>query len=257
MKYYESLLKKGCFTYQDVCILTGNSNTADSILRSYLHMGYIMKIKRGLFVAIDLRDGEPAANKFVIAGKLTGNSYVSHFSAFEYYGYTNQHAYEMYVTSDTKFNTLEFNGITYKRLSSNIKNGVITFEDNVRVTDIERTILDGINDFEHVMGFEELLRCIGSVPLFDEAKMLRYLKEYDKQFLYQKTGFILEHFRDELNISKDFLAECINNIGKSSRYLMSDKSKTEQKFILKWHLIVPEKAVEKAIGNGGEDDADI
>ena len=42
----------------------------------------------------------------MIASAPTDTSYVSHRSAFEYYGYTNQVSYDVSVTSTQKFNSL-------------------------------------------------------------------------------------------------------------------------------------------------------
>ena len=62
---------------------------------------------------------------------------------------------------------------------------------HVRVTDLERTVLDSIKDFEKIAGFEELIQCISLVKYLSEEKMLAYLEQYGNQFLYQKAGFIL------------------------------------------------------------------
>ena len=160
MKYYQQLIKMGCFTWNEFCNVVGNTKTADSLARSYLKKGFIKSVKRGLYIAIDLGTGEPVVNKFRIAGKITTTSYVSHHSAFEYYGCANQVSYQTIVSSDTIFSNFDFIGITYSYIGSRINNGIQTYPDGVRVTDIERTILDGINDYEKVMGLEELLRCI-------------------------------------------------------------------------------------------------
>ena len=89
----------------------------------------------------------------------------------------------------------------------------------VRVTDAERTVLDGINDFEKVIGLEELLGCIELVPMIQEDKLLTYLAAYGKQVLYQKAGYILGHFRDMWNLNDSFFLACEAQIGKSNRYL--------------------------------------
>jgi predicted transcriptional regulator of viral defense system len=93
------------------------------------------------------------------------------------------------VSSETPFATFSFGGNTYACFAARIKDGVTTGRDGVRVTDTERTVLDGVNDFEKVMGLEELLRCLELVPSVDENKLLAYLAAYGKQILYQKTAY--------------------------------------------------------------------
>ncbi|MDR1677515.1 MAG: hypothetical protein LBS44_03895 [Deltaproteobacteria bacterium] len=103
---------------------------------------------------------------------------MSHHAAFEYYGWANQVSYQVEVSSETPFAPFDFDGHSYVYIASRIKNGVIIRRDGVRMTDKERTVLDGINDVEKVMGLEELLRCLEMMPSLKEAGLLAYLVAY-------------------------------------------------------------------------------
>jgi predicted transcriptional regulator of viral defense system len=238
MKHYETLLKMGCFTWEELCVTLENPRTASKMIQSYLKKGYIQNVKRGLYVAVNLTNNEPVVSKFHIAGRITASAYVSHHAAFEFYGYANQVSYNVEVSSETRFNTFEFNGNTYSYLTSRIPAGITTVND-IRITDKERTVLDGINDFEKVMGLEELLRCIDMVSVLNEDKLLSYLAVFDKQALYQKTGYILEHYKDSLGLSTHFFKQCEGKIGKSKRYF-NKSGKVGQKYNARWRLVVPD-----------------
>jgi predicted transcriptional regulator of viral defense system len=253
VKYYGELLAMGCFTREEVSMLTGNYNTAGSLLKSYLKKGYIKSVKRNLYVAINLADDQPVASKFRIAGRITPTAYVSHHAAFEYHGCANQVSYEVEVSSLTPFAAFAFNGNTYAYFASRIKDGVITRPNGIRVTDMERTLLDGIHDFEKVMGLEELLRCISLMPTINEDILLTYLAEYGKHILYQKTGYILRHFQREFRLSETFFAECAAHIGKSTRYLTGRENGVYNK---EWQLIVPEKLM-RLVSKGVDENADV
>ena len=253
MKYYQRLLEMGCFTRDEVCALTGNYNTAGTLLKNYLKKGYILQVKRNLYVAVNLADRQPVVNKQRIAGRITPTSYVSHHAAFEYYGCANQVSYQVEVSSDTAFATFSFDGITYMYIASRIADGVITRPDGVRITDMERTVLDGIHDFEKVAGLEELLRCIELIPTVREDKLLTYLASYGKQVLYQKAGYILRHFQHALNLSDAFFSECAANIGKSTRYLSANGGGI---YNGEWRLMVPADLM-KLTSKGVDYDADI
>jgi len=56
------------------------------------------------------------------------------------------------------------------------------------------------------------------------------------QFLYQKTGFILEHYKGQLHLSEEFIDYCKSKIGESTRYL----TKESIKYNSQWKLVVPE-----------------
>jgi predicted transcriptional regulator of viral defense system len=238
MKHYERLLKMGCFTWPELCDAVGNEKAADSLARAYLRKGYLQRVKRGLYVAVDLATGESIASKFRIAGKITPTSYVSHHAAFEYHGCANQVSYNVEVSSETPFKSFEFGGVTYRYMASRIKDGVTTRQDKVRVTDYERTVLDGINDFEKVAGLEELLRCLDLMPPVKEEKLLAYLGLYGKRSLYQKTGYILGHFKDAWNLTEGFFEACESSVGKNKLYLY--KSKQEKMgYDRRWQIIAP------------------
>lgn len=239
MKYYEQLLDMGCFSWDELCGTVGNAKTAGSLVRSYLKKGYIQRVKRNLYVAVNLADRQPVVSKYRIAGRITPTAYVSHHAAFGYYGCANQVSYHVEVSSETPFATFAFGGYTYRYFASRIKEGIVTRSDGVRVTDTERTVLDGINDFEKNMGLEELLRCIELIPSLCGEKLLAYLASYGKQVLYQKTGYILQHFQKMFNLDDTFFAACEVEIGESKRYLYRTAMSDEMEYNRRWRLIVP------------------
>jgi len=255
MKYMEALLQFGCFTFDEAVALTGNRATAASMLLYYTKHGAIVQIRRGLYSTINPLDKEPVANKYQIGTKLTETAVISHHSAFEYHGYANQVSYQVFVSSESKFNTFEFGGNIYKRIPTSVTVGVDNTTRGERITDLERTVLDSINDFEKDMGFEELVQCISAIPVLNETKMLSYLDAYDKCFLYQKVGFIFEYFRDNFDFSDEFFCVCKTRSGNSSRYLLKDMQDAEMDFSNKWHLTYPKNLWNNL--SGGDIDADI
>jgi len=239
MKYLEELIKLRCFTFDDILALTKNSATASSMLQYYTKQNKIIKIRKGLYTLINPIDKEPIANKFLIGSKVTESAVISHHSAFEFYGYANQVSYNVIISSNTKFNEFVFNWDRFVRVPNNLDIGINKLSSGIKITDIERTILDSINDFEKIMGFEELIQCITLVPSVNEKKILEYLKIYNKCFLYQKVGFILEYFKEEFKLSDNFFEECLKNSGKSSRYLLNNSEGLTYEFNNKWHITYP------------------
>ena len=77
------------------------------------------------------------------------------------------------MQDSSKFNDFEFDGKQYKRIVSKTNEGVKTIG-KVRVTDIERTVVDSIKDFSKIGGLEELLRCLAMVTYVSEEKLKRY-----------------------------------------------------------------------------------
>jgi predicted transcriptional regulator of viral defense system len=240
MKYYERLVDLGCFTRDDVEAMTGNRETAHSVIENYKKKGLIESVRRDLFVAISLETKQPVPNRYAIASLAAPGAYVSCHSAFEYHGLANQVYYEVYAASPFRFRTFEHDGLTYRHVSSPFESGVEAKTDGARVTDLERTVIDGINDFDKAGGLEELLRCIGMIPYLDAFKLIGYLIGYDKVFLYQKAGYILEHFMDSLKLTDDFFSACRSKVPKGKRYLYENVKSEPHALNKSWALYVPE-----------------
>jgi hypothetical protein len=86
-----------------------------------------------------------------------------------------------------------------------------------------------------------------------EEKLLHYLALYNTQFLYQKAGYILQHFQSMFNLSDAFFDECLTHIGKSTRYL---GAKGEGTYCSKWQIIAPQD-LSTITDKGVSHDADI
>lgn len=243
MKYYERLLELAIFSFNDIVKLTGNKETASTLVRNYQKKGYIKRIKRNLYSAINLETKEPVVNKFEIGSNITDTAYISHHSAFEYHGFMNQVFYEVYVSSESRFNDFSFNGIEYIYLGSNFSEGVIrsNYNKNILVTDIERTVLDAIKDFDKIGGLEELFSCFELITFLNHKKLEKYLSCYSSQYMYQKTGFILEYFQNSLQLPDSFFYLCKNKIDKSKRYLYKNVKNKSKHYNNKWQLIIPDE----------------
>jgi len=259
MKYYEKLVDMKCFTRQDVEKLTGNKETAKSLLNNYKKKGYIESVRRNLFVSISMEMGEPVADRFVIASHIVPEACVTHHSAFQFHGMTNQVFYELYVATpgNKKFSEFTYNGITYRYTASHLDMGVETkYDGMIRVTDLERTVIDSIEDINKIAGLEEVLNCIEAIPprWLSAQKLVSYLKKYKKSgkgFLYKKMGYILEHFQEKIDAPHELFAECVKHISKSKQYFdESLKNRPGTYYDEKWKLYVPENLL-FVISKGG------
>lgn len=207
MEKYKALMKLGVFSFEDLNALYDNKNSASSAKKALLEKGLITPVKRNLYVFNDIETNNPLADRYKIGSSITSGAYISHHSAMEFHGIAHQVYFEVTVSSPTRFNPFEFNGIKYQFVMSKLNIGVETYSTNrgVRVTDLERTVIDCLNDIGRAGGIEELLESLRVVTYLDEEKLLRYMKAYDTQVLYQKAGFILEQFKNELQLSERFL----------------------------------------------------
>lgn len=255
MNLYYELLQYPVFSMKEVNALYSSERTARVAMGKLLKGNMALKIRNGLYTCVSGENGGPVANRFQVASAITPSSYVSHHTAFEYYGTVDQVFYEVYVGSQTRFHDFEFDGYTYHYVKEQMRDGIISpeFSGGIKVTDKERTIADSIKDLNRIAGLEEVLSCVVSVNSIDETKMLKYLAEYDSAFLYQKTGFIFSEYQTELGISDNFIKICKDRSGNSKRYLTNVIS--EPGYSGEWKLVYPKNI--KQMKNGGIEDAAI
>jgi ribosomal protein L15 len=123
--------------------------------------------------------------------------------------------------------------------------GMMTPKGNpyVRVTDVESTLLDCFNRIDRAGGIEELLHCMEGIVLLNEERLIDYLARYDKAFLYQKTGYLLERIKEQANISESLLELCRAKGTKSVKWLTNNEE--SDTFVNKWRMYVPQELTSK------------
>lgn len=234
MKYYKDLAEKGVFNSHYIISIAKGKNNADQIIRNYQKAGLIKKIKHNLYATISLENGGLIPSKYHIACAINSSSFISHHSAFEFYGFYNQVYNSINVSSLHRFHPFDFEGTEYQYFQSHSEKQVNLVR-GVKITSIERTIVDSINDVDKVAGIEELLKCISLVPYLEEQLILDYLKHRSSKLLYIKTGYLLSHFKEEFNLSEEFFTTCLLEGGKVIGYF-SQIDKSNLVYNSKWHL---------------------
>lgn len=232
-------MELGCFTVRELFANIPCTHK-DSIIENMVKEGEIERIHDDLFVAIDSSTGFPLIDdRFVIASHLSEDAYITHHTACEYYGCYNQVYNWMYTSGGESYDTFLYDHIEFHYIPQKFSFGVVQMSNGVRVTDMERTVLDTINDLDEIDGLEEALKCIELFPQLDEVKMLKYLLAFNDGYLYQKVGYILSHY-EVLKLSENFFVECQKKVPEKSAFLSSMESHMCKFYNKNWNLYVPE-----------------
>ena len=207
------------------------------------------KVRSNLYALIDPSTNDIYSTKFEIASKISDSSFVCYHSALEYYGIANQVFSNVLVGSLTKFNSFVFNDNEF--ICKHVKD--IKFVNNIvnegiRVSSLEKTIIDCVDNIDLAGGIEEVLNALEQIKYVNENKLLEILKDINKMFLYQKIGFLFELYNNQLDLSNEFFDACKSHISKKVNYFMQYEFK-DTELNEKWNLIVP-KNIKSRI-NGG------
>ena len=106
----------------------------------------------------------------------------------------------------------------------------------ITISSIERAIVDCIKDSAN-FEYYELLECINNINIIDEIKIMKYLESLNNKLLYKKVGYVLEKFKETLNIQDEFFSECNKRSGNTVGYY-NLKAKDALIFNAKWRLYV-------------------
>ncbi len=237
MKYFKELSSYYTFSLSDASKIIGNIPATKKYLSKMVKSGYVIKIRKDLYTCYDVALNQDCANRFQIASSINKKSYISYHSAFEFYGFYNQMFNEIHVSSSKRFSPFEYDGYSYKWYLSNIDIQINVIQ-GVKVTSIERTIVDSINMLGKVMDIEELIKCLDLVHLVNENKIIEVLNAYNKEVLYRKVGYILSSYKDEFKLSDSFINLCLSKGVISNRGFLVNKNKDNLMFDSKWGLYV-------------------
>lgn len=227
------------FTLSDAINIIGTSRNAIELLRRYIKKGYILKIRRDLYTAAEMASGVSTANYFEIASSISPVSYVAYHSALEFHGIAHQQFFDVYVSSDIRFRNFEFENVYYQLCRSLFLDGVIVppLNSKIKVSNLERTIIDCIDRIDRAGGLEELVHALTMIKIVREDMLLSYLKTYNKDLLYKKAGFILSYFQRAYKLTDIFFSICKKRRNESINFLTN--SKEGNTFHKEWILYAP------------------
>lgn len=236
------------FNKKDIIRYFDNDKQYENWIAGQVRSKKVVRIRNGLYVHVDV-SGYPLTTKYEIATKIADDAFVCYHSALEYFGVANQVFNTVTVGSEKRFNDFSFDDIDYVRKPAKhtvqIMNIVAAA---VRVTSLERTVIDCIDDIDAGGGIDEILNALEQIRVLEESKLLETLKAYDSVFLYQKVGYVLEHFKENFALTNAFFAECKSKLTNQIKYFLKDEYK-DIEFNSTWKLMAPKNL--KSRINGG------
>ncbi len=231
------LHQKLLFTAEEFAREIGNPRSAATMLWRYHRQGYISQVRRGLYCVNNIATKQPEANKYQIASAITPTAYVAYHAAMEYHGLSHQVYYDVVVGSEQVFKAFDFDNHHFAPHLSLLPINIETplADVHVRVTNVERTIVDCIDRIDLCGGWEELVNCLRSVQYLREKQVEAMLQAYNKTALYKKVGFLCEQL--QLPVSQTFIDVCRQYAKDSVTYLTSEGS--SDTFNAAWRLYAP------------------
>jgi predicted transcriptional regulator of viral defense system len=236
---------KTIFSYADVVDITGlNSKSARSLVGRMVQRGVTARLKPGLFILVPFemgREREYLGNPYVVARELAGTSdyYISHSSAMEIHRMVTQPQFVVFATTPKFLRPrhvldTEFRFVRCKTLNLfGIISHWATKTDKVQVSDLERTVIDGLKQPEHCSGFSEVAK--GFWMRREEInphRLVDYALRLDVGAVIRRLGFLFELFEVDAPRDLDRLRERL-----SATYALLDPVlPNEGRLMARWRL---------------------
>jgi predicted transcriptional regulator of viral defense system len=161
---------KVLFDIREVKAITGLSGpSARSFVRSLVDRGVVARLKPGLFILVPFELGketEYMGHPWLVAKALAGGDdyYLSHGTAMEAHQMITQPQLVVYASSPNPKRTRSIMGTEFrfvrcgKEQLFGIEEQWATKQEKVRVSDIDRTIIDGLKQPEYCGGITEVAK---------------------------------------------------------------------------------------------------
>jgi predicted transcriptional regulator of viral defense system len=158
------------FTSADVEEITGlSAASARSLLRSATTRGIVSRLEPGLFVLVPPELGsatEFSGNPYLTARALAGGRdyYISHASAMELHRMVTQPQFVVFTSTARRLRNKTISGTEFRFVHHSpesffgITNHWVTKQEAVKISDPERTIIDGLKHPEYCGGVTEVAK---------------------------------------------------------------------------------------------------
>ena len=201
-------LRRSTFTLADVESITGLSPAAARNLAHKLERRHLVtRLKPGLYnvVPFDMgRARKHVDSPYLIAQELTGTKsyFLSHGTAFELHRMVTQPMLTVYTSSTRRVRPQTVGGYAFKfiHITEAQHFGVTTYwidkERTVMISDIERTIIDGLRHPAFVGGITEVAKGLWMKrESVNVDRLVEYAQRLKVGAVVRRLGFLLEFYQ--------------------------------------------------------------
>ena len=234
-----------------------SSQTTNNILAQHVAGGRLLRVHRGLYATVpsgvDPKSFEP--DPYLIATQATDDAIVAYHAALQFHGKAYSVSRRFTYLTRHRLRSFEFRGAEFVavllparlRASRRPAGGLLEQRHAggfVRVTSLERTLVDVLDAPEHGGGWEEIWRSLESVEFFDLDVVIDYALKLGSALTVARVGFYLEQHREQLMVEDRHLKALRARSPAQPRYF--DRDRGPGKFVRPWNLVVPEQVLSRS-----------
>ena len=232
--------------------------TQESLVAYHTRTGRLVRVRRGLFAVIppEAESDTYPIDPYLIASRLTPDSVLAHHTALELHGRAYSVWQQLTYLSSRPVERLTFRSHVYRGTrfpealvrSGKEHFGVTTMDRaglSLRVTSLERTLVDVLDRPHRSGGWEEIWRSLESVEFFDLETIVEYVLLLGNATTSSKVGFYLEEHRESLMVEDRHLEE-LRGLRPRQPHYIDRKRGGDVCLVAAWNLVVPTEVVERS-----------
>ena len=179
----------------------GFYDATKSSLKRLAQKGRIKRIEKGKYLVVPLEAGpekEWAENAFIIANEITRIGAIAYWSALRLWNLTEQLPRAIFIQSperkrDKKILNMDYKFITIKKSRFFGITAIEMSGQRVRVTDVEKSIIDGLSRPELSGGISTMAAALQvSVNEINWKKMHSYLEKWEGGTVPKRLGYLIK-----------------------------------------------------------------
>lgn len=231
--------------------------TQEALLAYYKKTGRIVGVRRGLYAVIPAwaEPGLYPVDPFLVAAKLTKDAVLSYHTALEFHGraYSVQDRFTYSASQPLSiftFRSYLFRGARFPEALRSVGKegfGVLTTERagmEIRVTSLERTLVDVLDRPSLSGSWEEIWRSLESVEFLSLEKVVEYALLLENATTAAKVGFFLEQHREPLMVEEHHL-QSLNQLRPRQPHYLDRSRRKSGRLVSRWNLIIPSEVLDR------------
>lgn len=237
--------QKTIFSARDVEAITGlTPNSARGLVNRLVGKGLATRLKPGLFILVPAELGHARdylGDPYIVAAEIAGDPdyYISHASAMDIHQMVTQPQLVMYATTTHSIRPRSVLGTEFRFVRCRAEHFFGAMDHwaiktrKIRVSDLERTVIDGLRQSEYCGGFSEVAKGFWMRRQdMDVKKLVEYALTLNIGAVYRRLGYLLELFETEETDQLELLHKKLT----ATYVLLDPMLPTEGKFIARWRL---------------------
>jgi predicted transcriptional regulator of viral defense system len=205
---------------------------------------WVIVLKRGVYLIAPLSAGVKSCyteHEFVIASHLVSPYYIAYWSALNFYGFTEQTPFTVFVATPRRIKNREVLNIKYNFITLSRRKffgfeptGVSTYK--INISDREKTLADALDHPEYCGGMPEVAKSLWNAKeAVSIEKIAGYAERMGNSAIVKRLGYLIESL--DMDVDLEVLSKLRGMISQGMSALDPARPKKGM-YNTRWNLLL-------------------